>query len=80
MNKSLLYAACLCTGIMAACSGGDGSQTATGTVDIAAAMKNPGELTTSQLGSKISFVPLETNDSVLVNNKSKRFFSSSAVS
>ena len=69
MNKSLLYAACLCTGIMAACSGGDGSQTATGTVDIAGAMKNPGEVTTSQFGSKISFVPLETNDSVLVSNK-----------
>ena len=65
MNKFIIAAV---AGILlAACSGGDGSQTATGTVDIAAAMKNPGELTTSQLGSKISFVPLETNDSSLIH-------------
>lgn len=69
MNKLLLYGACLYTVIMTACSGGSGSQTATGTVDIAGAMKHPGEVTTSQLGSKISFIPLETNDSSLIGGK-----------
>ena len=67
MNKFIIAA--VAGMLLAACSGGDGSQTATGTVDIAGAMKNPGELTTSQLGSKISFVPLETNDSALIGGK-----------
>ena len=38
------------------------------TIDVAGAMENLQELKVSQLGSKIKFVPLETNDSTLVAN------------
>lgn len=37
-------------------------------VDVIGAIDKPAELTTSQLGSKITFVPLETTDSTLVGD------------
>lgn len=57
----------LTVGVMAGCSGNHKSGEA-GTVDVAGAIANPTEITTSQLGSKIRFVPLETTDSSLVGN------------
>ncbi|MBD5374893.1 MAG: DUF4934 domain-containing protein [Bacteroides sp.] len=38
------------------------------TVNVAAAIENPTKITTSQLGSKIRFVPLETSDASLIAN------------
>ncbi len=57
----------LSAGIMAACSGSHESGKS-GTVNVADAIANPSEITTSQLGSKIRFVPLETSDSALIGN------------
>lgn len=39
------------------------------TADVATAITKPSRLTASQLGSKISFVPLETTDTSLIANK-----------
>ena len=38
------------------------------TVNVAAAIEHPAKITTSQLGSKIRFVPLETSDTSLIGN------------
>lgn len=57
----------LTVGVAAGCSGSHESGEA-GAVDVAGAIANPTEITTSQLGSKIRFVPLETTDSSLVGN------------
>lgn len=67
MTKTLL--AGIAGLMLVACSGNKADTQPTGVVDIQGALANKGEVTTSQLGSKISFIPLETNDSVLVGNK-----------
>lgn len=67
--KRLKQWAGLLTGLLLiACSGADRTANQT-TIDVAGAMENLQELKVSQLGSKIKFVPLETNDSVLVDNR-----------
>lgn len=67
--KRLTQWAGLLTGLLLiACSGADRT-TNKSTIDVAGAMENLQELKVSQLGSKIKFVPLETNDSVLVDNR-----------
>lgn len=53
--------------LLISCSGADRAIDK-GTIDVAGAMENLQELKVSQLGNKIKFVPLETNDSVLVAN------------
>ncbi len=64
MNKIILPA--LAALALTACSGSYSSNGKPGTIDISSALDKQGEVTTSLLGSKISFIPLETNDSVLV--------------
>lgn len=67
MNKIIITAV---AGLaLAACSGNHETDTKSGTIDIASALANQTEVTTSQLGGKISFIPLETSDSCLVGNQ-----------
>ncbi len=54
--------------IMAACGHTTGENKAD-TVNVAQAIEHPTKITTSQLGSKIRFVPLETSDSSLIGNR-----------
>lgn len=66
--KRLKQCVGLLTGLLLiSCSGADRTVN-TSIIDVASAMENPQEMKVSQLGSKIRFVPLETNDSVLVAN------------
>lgn len=51
--------------MLAACSGSD-QQSDNTVIDIAGAISTPQELKVSDLGSKITYVPLETNDSALI--------------
>ncbi len=67
MNKILLPA--LAALALTACSGSNSSNGKPGTINIASALENQGEVTTSLLGSKISFIPLETSDTVLIGNR-----------
>ncbi len=62
-----------CAGVLAgllliACSGTDKTLDK-GIIDVAGGMENLQELKVSQLGNKIKFVPLETNDSSLVADR-----------
>ncbi len=54
--------------IMAACGHTPGENKAD-TVNVAQAIEHPTKITTSQLGSKIRFVPLETSDTSLIGNR-----------
>lgn len=61
------YAGLLTGFLLISCSGANRTFDR-GTINVADAMENLQELKVSQLGSNIRFVPLETNDSVLVAN------------
>lgn len=66
--KKLKQCVGLLTGLLLlSCSNADRTVSKS-TIDVAGAMENLQELKVSQLGSKIKFVPLETNDSTLVAN------------
>lgn len=66
--KRLTQCAGALTGLLLiSCSGADRAVDKR-TIDVADAMENLQELKASQLGNKIKFIPLETNDSVLVAN------------
>lgn len=71
MNRyvNLVAGAAACGAMLMSC-GGDKHGNADGlnVVDVIGAIDKPAELTTSQLGSKITFVPLETTDSTLVGD------------
>lgn len=64
--KTGLLATALAGVALTACTSAGSDTAATGTVNVAQAMENPTELTTSLIGSKIRFVPLETTDSSLI--------------
>ena len=64
--KTGLFATALAGVALTACTSAGSDTAATGTVNVAQAMENPTELTTSLIGSKIRFVPLETTDSSLI--------------
>lgn len=57
----------LSAGILAGCAHISETDKAD-TVKVASAIENPTKITTSQLGSKIRFVPLETSDTSLIAN------------
>lgn len=66
--KKIRQCAGLLTGLLLlSCSGVDKTVNKS-IIDVAGAMENLQEMKVSQLGNKIKFVPLETNDSVLVDN------------
>ncbi|MDE7461511.1 MAG: DUF4934 domain-containing protein [Paramuribaculum sp.] len=66
MNKILITSTTAASILLlAACSGGN-QQTDNTVIDIAGAISSPKELKVSDLGSKITYVPLETNDSALI--------------
>lgn len=67
MRKYLLPAAAVVAVIAASCGGNEADKDAS-VIDIASAVANPVELKVSDLGKTIRYVPLETNDSVLVGN------------
>lgn len=71
MNRylNLVAGAAACGAMLMSC-GGDKHGNANGlnVVDVIGAIDKPAELTTSQLGSQITFVPLETTDSTLIGD------------
>lgn len=67
--KRLKQCASMLTGLLLiACSGVNRTESK-GIIDVAGAMENVQELNVSQLGDKIRFVPLETNDNSLVADR-----------
>ncbi|MDE5688182.1 MAG: DUF4934 domain-containing protein [Paramuribaculum sp.] len=64
--KTGLLSTALAGMALTACTSAGSDTAATGTVNVAQAIENPTELTTSLIGSKIRFVPLETTDSSLI--------------
>ncbi|MFG6423722.1 MAG: DUF4934 domain-containing protein [Paramuribaculum sp.] len=62
-------AACVVFGACATKNSGHGNDSGqVATVDVASSFDNPVQLSASQLGSKITFVPLETTDTSLISN------------
>lgn len=68
MKKDLLLISTI-TLLVASCSFAPQSATKEGEIDIVPAFENQTELKVSQLGKHIRYVPLETNDSSLVDEK-----------
>lgn len=66
MNNKTLLAAAMTAIIAASCSSGSDDNAGTTVIDVAAAISTPVDLKVSDLGSKITYVPLETTDSSLI--------------
>lgn len=66
---NMVAGAAVCGAMLMSCSGDkQGNADGLNVVDVVGAIDKPTELTTSQLGSKITFVPLETTDSTLIGD------------